>query len=481
MKIPFSGPSAQQTSLPFNAERTINFYTIADKEGKNQTALYGTPGLELFSTAGTGPGRGSFTAAGSGRYFVVSGAFLFEITSDGTATQRGTLLTGSGPAIIKENGVQLMVSDGTYGYIFTYATNVFAQITDPDFPIAGTVDFIGGYFIVNEVLTGKFYISDLYNGLAWQALNFATAESSPDNLLRVIAVQGQLWLLGSVSSEVWTNTGSSRFPFELISGAVVDMGVLGAYLAEAIDNTLIMVGQNREGSRIVYRMTGFTPQRISTEPIEKLLATITDLSTARTWKYQEQGHVFLVITGGGMETSLCYDLTTQLWHERAFLNIEGDYEPHRGADCSVAFGKIMVIDRRTGQIYRMGLDLYSDNGFALPADRIFTHLSEENQNIHFGNLTVDLEQGVGRTNPFSFIFSPKTEKIFSNPQIQLSLSNDGGRTWLINQLKPMGKIGAFLTRVIFYRLGAARVRTFRIRITDPVKRAIVGLYLNSGQ
>ncbi len=62
MKIPLVGPSYQQRSIPFDGQRTINLYPVLDQQGKEVSALYGTPGLTLFGTAGTGPIRGLFTA-----------------------------------------------------------------------------------------------------------------------------------------------------------------------------------------------------------------------------------------------------------------------------------------------------------------------------------------------------------------------------------------------------------------------------------
>ena len=467
MIISSVGPSAQQRSIPYDAQRTVNLYPLADAQGKSPIMLQGTPGLELFS-AGTVEGRALFTAAATGRCFAVEGFTFYEVLSDGTRTSYGSLLTAGGIVKMIENGLQILVMDGTYGYIFTYATNTFVQITNPNFPNpAGYGDFVGGYFLVPQLGTGKFYISDLYNGLNYQALNFATQESSPDNLYSIFNVQGQAWLMGSGSIEIWTLTGSSRFPFELISGAVIDMGIAGPACAEAIDNSILWIGQNEDGGLIVYRATGFTPQRISTEPMELLLGKVTNRASLRTWKYQQEGHVFFIITGGDMETSLVFDLTTQLWHERAFLNTQGFYEAHRGIACTFAFGKTLVIDRVNGNIYRMALDIYSDNGMPLAADRIFTHISEENQNVRFASLVVDCETGVGTQTGQGF-----------DPQMMMSMSNDSGRTYFAHQRRTMGRVGTYLTRMVFTRLGMARIRTFRIRITDPVKRAIFALYLN---
>jgi len=192
-------------------------------------------------------------------------------------TNRGSLLQSSGIVSMAENGLQLAICDGTKLYTFTYATNTFAVVSDGDLPSCGTVTFLDGYFIVNKNSSGAFYISALYDGTSWAALDFATAESSPDNLVRVFSSLGQLWLLGEHTTEIWTNTGASAFPFQRISGAKMETGILAAHTAVAVDNALYWIGEDNFGGGIVYKATGFTPERVSNEPIELIIAAATDL------------------------------------------------------------------------------------------------------------------------------------------------------------------------------------------------------------
>lgn len=466
MKIGIVGTSYQERSLPFDAQRLVNFYPVFDQTGKEVAALYGTPGLALFATAGTGPIRGAFVATNE-RAFVVSSGALYEVFSDGTSTSRGSLLTTTGNVTIDENGTQLMICDGTYGYIFTYATDAFAQISDGDFPSAGTMTFIDGYFVVNKNNSGAFYISDLNNGTAWDALDFATAESSPDNLVRVINAVGQLWLFGTKTTEIWQNTGGSLFPFQRISGAAMGMGCYAAHTVIAIDNSVFWVGKDANGALIVFRAQGFTPSRISTNSIEYYLQSSDLDSTLRAYTYQQDGHVFYVLTGGGLPTTLVYDISTQMWHERAFLNTLGEYEQHLGCCGMYAFGKFLVGSRLNGKIYEMSLDIYDDDGFPLAADRVYTHISQEDQRIRYSQLVIGCETGVGNQS------DPAQE-----PLISMRLSKDGARTWSNWYTTSMGKVGEYLGRVVFRRLGIAKMLTFHIRITDPVKRAITGSYLS---
>jgi hypothetical protein len=427
--------------------------------------LLGTPGLTLFATCGAGVVLGGFTA-GNGRVFFVSNNQLYELDSGGGSTVRGTITSFSGAVTFADNGLELGICDGTKAYILTYSSNVFAQITDADFPSSvGTIDFIDGYFVVNENATGKFYISALYNGSSWDALDFATAESSPDRLIRVINFVGQLGLLGESTLEIWRNTGDSTFPFSRISGSV-PIGTVSPYTVINIDTSVYWVGSNNQGNGIVYRAQGFTPTRISTETIERILQAEPNPELLRSWTYQQDGHVFLVITGGALETSLVYDLSTGLWHERAFLNEFGGYEQHLGSCCVYAFGKHLIGDRRNGNIYEMSLDVYSDNGSAIQRRRVYTHLLDELQQVRYNQLTIGFEQGVGLQSGQG-----------SNPLVSLRISKDGARTWGNYYTTSIGATGQYTKEVTFRRLGIQQICTFELTISDPVKVAITGSYL----
>jgi hypothetical protein len=466
LKIGLVGPSYQEASLPFDAQRSINLYPVLDQQGKETAALFGVPGLELFATCGQGPGRKCFTSQ-NGRAFVVSGSSLYEVLADGTATVRGALLQTEGNVTVAENPTQLAVCDGQNLFIFTYSTNTFAKVTDGDLPSAGTVTFMDGYFIVTEVGTGRFYISAFNDGTAWDSLDFATAESDPDNLLIAINAAGQLWLLGVISSEIWSNTGASDFPFRRISGAKLDVGILSPYTALELDNSVFWLGRDRRGLGMVYKASGFTPERISTAPIEHIIQQATDLENCRSYAYQQNGRMFYVLTGGGLPTSLAYDLSTKMWHERAQLNSQGVYEQHIAYDHMIAFDLHLVVDRRNGKVYRMSDDLYSNAGEVRSCERIFTHLSDEDKRRVYSKLVIGVEAGVGLQSGQG-----------SDPQISLRLSKDGARTWSDWYNTSIGAVGQYKNKATFRRLGMAEIMTFNIRITDPVKVAITGAYVS---
>lgn len=246
----------------------------------------------------------------------------------------------------------------------------------------------------------------------------------------------------------------------------MDVGTLSPYTAVSIANAMIFVGQDRYGNGSVYSTQSFNPSKISTNAIEYAIAKATDKANMRAWAYQQEGHIFYCLTGGGLETTLVYDLTTQQWHERAYLNVDGVFEQDLAVDHMFAFGKHLVGDRRNGKIYELSLDIFSDAGDALAAERVYTHLSDEGQRIRFNALEIGFETGVGLQSGQG-----------SDPVVSFSLSKDGGRTWSDTYTASIGAVGQYQAKVEFRRLGVAEQMTFKIRISDPVKRAIIGSYL----
>jgi hypothetical protein len=67
----------------------------------------------------------------------------------------------------------------------------------------------------------------------------------------------------------------------------------------------------------------------------------------------------------------------------------------------------------------------------------------------------------------------------ADPQVMLRLSNDGGKTWISEVWRSAGKVGEYLRRVRWNRLGVARRRVFEVSVTDPVPWRLTGAYIES--
>lgn len=472
MKVAFLGPSYTLRSKNIDAQRSVNLYPTLDEtgEGKNAASMVGTPGLLTLASATNTAARGAWSTGA--RAFQVNGNTLYEIASDGTKTSRGTLLTNTGFVSLSDNGIQLVLVDGPYGYIFTLGTNAFGQITDPDFYGANTVCYIDGYFVFNRPVTGKYYISAILDGTAYDQLDFASAEGSPDNLVGVAAVRRNLFLLGERSVEVAYNSGNPDFPFDRVQGAFMEYGCAAAGAIIIIANTIFWIGNDKDGNGTVWMAEDYAPKRISTFAIEYYLSTLTlaQMAAGTGYGYQEEGHYFVAFNFPGADTTFVYDITLKSWHERQYLNpSSGLLERHRAQTHMFCFGKHLVGDYVDGTCYDQNLDYLDDDGDITKRIRRTQYISNDLEYLFFGRLQLDLESGVGITGA-----TPVED---NDPQIILRWSDDGGNTWSNELNRSMGKLGQYMKRIIWNRLGKSRNRIYEMATVARVKVNIIAGHL----
>lgn len=462
MKFEFVGPSYVYRSTNFDNQRSINHYPDLSEVGNSKGGyiLCPTPGRSLFCDVALQSIRGEY--ATKDRAFVVAYNTLFELSSDGTSTSRGTILTFTGNVSMADNGEQLIIVDGTAtgGWILDLGTNVFTQITNVNFAGLTTVTFIDGYFLGNVPGSGIYQWCDLYDGLTWPALNTAVAEGSPDDLVAVVTVHRQAFLLGGTTLEVIYNTGASPDPFQSVQGVFTEYGCNAAFSVQQVANTIFWIGKDESGSNVVWMADGYNPRRISTTPIEKYLSQY-DSSTATSYSYQEDGHYFYAINVEGMPTTLVYDITVKQWHERARWNTNsGMYERDRANFHMFAFGKHLVSDYEDGKIYEQSLTYNDDAGTLIKRVRIFPYFADDLEYLYFSEFQIDMQTGVGLVDD--------ANDANTNPVMNLRWSDDGGHTWSNYISVPIGRMGEYNTRAIWRRLGRSRARIFESSIVANV-------------
>lgn len=472
MKTPILGSSYVARSVNAADARMVNLFPeVVPEGGKEPAYLQRCPGMLNLATIGNGPIRGLWAFSSDKNVaFVVSGAKLYKINTSYSATLIGNV-SGTGPVSMADNGTQLFIACNGPSYIYNNTTNVFSQITDPDFPGAGTVGYLDGYFVFNEPNSQRIWVTSLLDGTSVDALDFASAEGSPDGVVGLIVDHREVWVFGTNSVEVWYNSGATDFPLQRIQGAFNEIGCISAYTIAKMDNGIFWLGADARGQGIVYRANGYTGQRISTHAIEWQIQQYGNLSDALAYTYQQDGHSFYVLIFPSANTTWVYDVATGSWHERAGWN-NGSFTRHR-SNCQMAFNnKIVVGDYENGKIHAFDLNTYADDGQIQKWLRSWRALPTGQNNLRRTaqhSLQIDLESGVGLNLGQG-----------SNPEVMLRWSDDGGHTWSNYHTAPIGKIGEHYRRVFFRRLGMTlklRDRVYELSMTDPVKTAIVGAEL----
>lgn len=445
------------------------FPEIVADGGKEAAFLNRAPGLRPLQTqVGTGPVRGLWVMGDN--LFVASGTQVWRYSSLTSASLVGSI-SGTGPVSIADNGRQVFFACNGPSFIYDSVTGVVSQITDPDFPGAVTVGFLDQYFVFNEPNSQRFWVTALGDGTNIDALDYASAEGNPDNVIALIVDHREVWLFGPGSTEVWYNAGGADFPLLRIQGAYNEMGCAAPYSVAKMDNRIFWLGADARGQGIVYAADGYIGRRISTHAVEWQIQQYSTISDAVAYTYQQDGHLFYVLSFPTGNATWVYDASTQAWHERAYFSA-GVFSRHR-SNCQAFFkGETIVGDYQSNKLYVMDLDVYADDGAAQRWLRSWRALPPGQNNLKRTaqhELQLDCETGVGLAVGQG-----------AAPQAMLRWSDDGGHTWSNEHWRSMGAIGAYGHRTIWRRLGMTtklRDRVYEVSGTDPVKLAIVGAEL----
>ncbi len=455
MRLPFAINSYRHRSLPVSAQRLVNWLPEAQPaDAKARVVLLPSPGLVLFATLPQGPVRAMHVMGAT--LYAVGGGALYRVTSAGAVTFVGNI-DGSGAVSMADNGTQVIVVEPVSRKAWVATETTFQQITSPDFDTPVCVAVVDGYAAFAKADSNQFFLSEIRDALTYDALDFASKEASPDNLVSLQRVGTQLWLLGEKTTEIWSDIGASSdfdFPFRRVSGAFVERGCAAAFSVATGADTVFWLGDDK----CVYVAEGFKPKRISTHAVEQALAGYSRVDDARGWFYEQEGHQFYVLSFPDAGETWVFDLTTGAWHER---ESEG-YDTWR-CICGVAFATGTIAgDARDGRLYRVDTVLYDEAGEEIRRSVTGTTLHAEQKMLRFVRFEAEMESGTG------LAYGQGVE-----PYVWLQYSDDGGRTWSNERWATLGRQGRYRTQLRWGRLGAARNRVFRLSMSDPVRTALI--------
>lgn len=457
-----------QTPIPLTSNTTekgitggqelVNLYPRITSQGKYPFKLIGTPGTANFCELPTFPVKELRKA--KGRAFAFTPSAIYEIFQNNTFQELAQVSLNGIRLSIANNGLQVVVVDGIKGYSIDLSSNEVVEIIQDGFYPSTNVIYQDGYFIFNRVGTGQFYLSELLD-VAFDPNDFGSAEAQPDKLVSIISDHRELFLFGEETIEVWYNSGDAALPFERNQGAYIEKGCAAPYSVSKANNTIYFIGSDR----MVYSLNGYTPIRVSNHEVESTLSNA-ELSEAFSYTYQEQGHLFYVLTIPSKNKTWCYDISTGSWHIRKSYQFE-----RHVSNCKVeVFNKNLVGSFNSGVIYELNSRYYRDDLEPLIRELTLPTISNGRSLFSIAGLELDMSSGVGLTNGDGF-----------DPELRIFTSKDGGKSFLQHsKVVPIGKEGEFLTRAKATRFGVGRQFTFRVEISDPIPVEIGGAWLEQG-
>lgn len=469
----FIGPAYEAKSPIANSERADNIYleTTASQGAAKQAFFYGTPGTRRLLTAdggaGASGGRGSFSQ--DGRTWTVVGGDVYEVSIAGaTATRIGSVPDDGKPVFFASNGrggEQLAICGGGQLAILDLVTGVFTPAVALPHTNAPTwLAFIDGYFLLGERDTIRVWFCNLEDGLIWDALDFFARSQTSDNIVGGVVFRNRVWTFGSLTSEVFYDSGDSDNPFVPYPGSVMQEGLVSLWAVGVQGESVVWMAQDAEGSNRIVRATDYAPTVISTPGIAAQLASCSTLADVEVAIYEQIAHPFAVWTCpsyGPAGASFGWDAREQQWHTRstrdAALGVDKQWIA-RGL-CSPG-AAVLCGGWQSDGLFLLDLDAFEDDGGMIVRTRRAPYLSAENQWLFLDQVELGMQAGVGLVTGQG-----------SDPKVGLRISRDGAHTFDFAGFANLGAIGDYLERAFWVMLGRARADRLVLEVyqSDPVR------------
>lgn len=478
-RIPY--PIAQgfyvDESIPVSAQQCSNFYVhIPPLKTITDGALFGTDGIDFtLNSYGASPIRGARNMAGL--LYYVKGAQLcrldysedtFGVRTYSETTLGAAIIQGSDAVIMQDNGIELLIVAPDYNnqfnaWIFNANTSTLTQISDVDFdgPVSYAT-YMAGFFVFLKKDSNKFFCSELRQGLVYDALDFASAESDPDNLVAAEVLNGVLYLFGTSTCEQWYIPGSTGagFPFVKATSGTIQKGCTSPRSLVEFNGMLIWIGGGKNETPAIWSTTGGQPQKLSMAGIDVLINSgdVASIEGAYQCNWSARGHSFITFT---IPDICCvqYDAATGLWATRE-SKFDGNVIPWRVGGLVTAYDVQIVTDNLDGRIGVMDSDIYTEYGENISSYAVFPAIDNVGKPFTVNALELMMETG--------------TCEIDQDPVVRLSVSEDGGRTFSPDMSINMGLTGDYENRISWDLLGRySRSFVARVECDEPIKKVIV--------
>jgi hypothetical protein len=273
--------------------------------------------------------------------------------------------------------------------------------------------------------------------------------------------------------EVYTDNANAtpRFPFSEQLGARINRGCLAPAALSKLDNSFVWI----DDRGYVVMSEGYDVKIISTDSINRQLASLTNIESAESYLYpDDSGHWIYQVTFPDDALTLNYDFMANTWTNRTstistsnLLDDEKIQTRHLTNGFALHKNWRLCTSFNNGKLYRLSQDYSTDDGeviFRTWLSPIY-HFQHKYVTVH--ELNFKMQSGVGL---------PSGQG--SDPIMMFSQSIDGGHTFGAETFIHIGKQGQYGLFAQVTRLGIGRYRQFKVKISDPVQAAIFGVTAN---
>ena len=441
------GDAYESRSKPLSAQVTRNLYPEINPTGE---ALQSWPGEKLIVT-GEGRNRGATKREWKGHIYYVNGNYLMRQDSLGAVDQIG-LIPGAGKCLLEPSLNYVYVVTG--GLVYRTDGTSLEAVTDSDLETPNSVAFINSQMIYDGD-QGRFWLSEAGDGGDINSLRFASAESSPDELIRVYSFRQQVLMFGTDSFEPWYNSGAGTVRMTRIENGLRPVGLASVHGITNTDTSLYFLGHDRS----IYRMEGYEPLQVSTIAINHAIENYEDVSDCEAHALKLQGQSILIFSFPAANKTWCYSETFNKWFEISSGLEDG---AHLLGGYCYAFGKHYVFDRFNGNTYQWDVNTFDSNGETIIRERVLPPISgklvgQTGKRILCSRLEVIFERGLGTATGQG-----------QNPYAMISVSEDGGKYFSQEDFVELGELGDYTKKIEYFHFASGYEIVYKIRVSDPI-------------
>ena len=224
--------------------------------------------------------------------------------------------------VISDVANLMMVTTSNKAYFYP-SGGAITLINDTHFPtetpaltLTGPMIQKDGYAFV-MCTNGRIYNSDLNSLSAYTVDAYNTAQQKPDLGIGIALYQNALAAFSLSSIEFFYNAGTTPSPLAAEAN-FINLGCANQYAYCNIGDTVAFFSTSNGYG--IYTLEGRTAKKISTPPIDRILAGST-ATAVRLNPFVSQGRLFLLVTAPVSPGQLAYDIASGTWE---FWNMTGN-------------------------------------------------------------------------------------------------------------------------------------------------------------
>ena len=442
--VTFSAPSGGGVTATGTVQSTGGVVTgITITLAGSGYTLSDTLVATISDTAGTAWTASTTVMAGD---VIVAAPNVYAVTVTGVTGSSAPTFTSGSAADGSATLQWLSATDaGGAGAYATAELNGF-----PTGQLVAGAPYLDTYTVIGSP-NGEIYTSNPDDPTVWNALNYITAESDPDNQVGLCKHLNYILSFGQYSVEFFYDAGNyPGSPLSVASSYKIELGCANGNSIVSIENVVFFVGTSQDLGPSVYAISGTSPSKISTPFIDRIIQNST-LTDVKAYPLRINGHTFYILTLADLNVTIVYDANEKVWTQwtmwakggvdSGVLNVYS--EQYFRPSFYAGNGSIYyVLDDDNGKLYTVSDHVYNDAGAP----------------IYYRSVTDLLDSGTTKRK-----FYQRVEIVGDKQPAIMNIrhTDDDYKSW-----SPYRTVNLAAQRPQIYQTGQARRRAWEFLCTD---------------